>query len=476
MGASRERPKMKVSALSRSEVAFTRERGQDVMKVFRNTAAELHPLEKAREYQRALNAVKLDRVMAKPFVGALEGHTDGVWCMARSPTSVSTALSGSCDGEVKVWDLGLRRSVFSIAAHTGFVRGLAVTCDGRGFATCGDDGMVKMWRMGQGEGLGTAGMRDAVGSRFRDGGLSDVPQASFLGTRGAFRGLDTHWKDPRRLVTVAGEHAQVWDTERSDPLREWTWGCESINTVRFNPAEADVFLTAGSDRSVVLYDLRSASPTRKLYMQTKTNAFAWNPYEPFNFVCASEDGNCYSYDMRNLEKGALCVHKDHVGAVMAVDFSPTGREFVTGSYDCTVRIFPYNGGRSREVYHTNRMQKVFSVRFSGDAHFVLSGSDDSNVRIWKSKRAAPAKIANHRQAQSLAYSEKLRVKFKDYPEIARIERFRRVPKALKKATEVARTKTDSFRRREQNRRNHSHERDNPKVMPERKRKHLAIEE
>eukprot|EP00960_Hanusia_phi_P067675 766679-Hanusia_phi.AAC.2 len=61
---------------------------------------------------------------------------------------------------------------------------------------------------------------------------------------------------------------------------------------------------------------------------------------------------------------ALCVHKDHVSAVLDVDFAPTvkklpsclsssheqqGREFVSGSYDRTVRIFKYNSGRSREV-------------------------------------------------------------------------------------------------------------------------------
>ena len=42
---------------------------------------------------------------------------------------------------------------------------------------------------------------------------------------------------------------------------------------------------------------------------------------------------------------------------MDIDFSPTGREFVTGSYDRSVRIFPYNGGHSREIYHTKRMQR-----------------------------------------------------------------------------------------------------------------------
>uniref|UniRef100_A0A0D9WQJ7 DDB1- and CUL4-associated factor 13 n=1 Tax=Leersia perrieri TaxID=77586 RepID=A0A0D9WQJ7_9ORYZ len=44
-------------------------------------------------------------------------------------------------------------------------------------------------------------------------------------------------------------------------------------------------------------------------------------------------------------------------ARMDIDYSPTGREFVTGSYDRTVRIFQYNGDHSREIYHTKRMQR-----------------------------------------------------------------------------------------------------------------------
>jgi WD40 repeat protein len=75
--------------------------------------------------------------------------------------------------------------------------------------------------------------------------------------------------------------------------------------------------------------------------------------------------------------------QDFVSAVMDVDYSPTGREFVAGGYDRSVRIFSHLGGHSREVYHTKRMQRVFAVRFSGDGGYVFSGSDDMNVRIWK---------------------------------------------------------------------------------------------
>jgi hypothetical protein len=35
--------------------------------------------------------------------------------------------------------------------------------------------------------------------------------------------------------------------------------------------------------------------------------------------------------------------QDFVSAVMDVDYSPTGREFVAGGYDRSVRIFSYQG-------------------------------------------------------------------------------------------------------------------------------------
>jgi hypothetical protein len=47
--------------------------------------------------------------------------------------------------------------------------------------------------------------------------------------------------------------------------------------------------------------------------------------EPFHFTLASEDHNLYTFDMRKLDH-AITVHNDHVSAVLAVDYSPTGRQ------------------------------------------------------------------------------------------------------------------------------------------------------
>lgn len=68
----------------------------------RNYDPALHPFEVPREYTRALNATKLERIFAKPFVASLDGHRDGVNCMAKHPHSLSTILSGACDGEVSI--------------------------------------------------------------------------------------------------------------------------------------------------------------------------------------------------------------------------------------------------------------------------------------------------------------------------------------------------------------------------------------
>jgi WD repeat and SOF domain-containing protein 1 len=54
--------------------------------------------------------------------------------------------------------------------------------------------------------------------------------------------------------------------------------------------------------------------------------------------------------MRKLEVIKL-IHKDHISAVTDIDYAPTGTEFVTGSYDKTIRIFNTLEGKSREVYH-----------------------------------------------------------------------------------------------------------------------------
>lgn len=136
---------MRIKTISRVEANYSQEFNTDQVKIQRNLDPALHPFERAREYTRALNATKLDRVFAKPFVGALDGHSDGVSCLTRNPTSLVAFLSGACDGEIRIWDLSNQKCVWSTYGHAGFVRGLAVAPDGQTFYSCSDDKTIKQW-------------------------------------------------------------------------------------------------------------------------------------------------------------------------------------------------------------------------------------------------------------------------------------------------------------------------------------------
>ena len=110
--------------------------------------------------------------------------------------------------------------------------------------------------------------------------------------------------------------------------------------------QTHILASTASDRSIVLYDIRGSTPLRKVVMAMRSNTIAWNPIEAFVFTAANEDSNLYTYDMRRLDR-PINVHMDHVSAVLDVDYAPTGQEFVSGSFDKTIRIFPRDGGHSR---------------------------------------------------------------------------------------------------------------------------------
>lgn len=79
---------VKVKTICRNPEEHTRETASDIYKVYKNTDSNLHPLTKAREYKRALNAAKMEKMFAKPFVAAFSEHTDSVYSIARSNTSL----------------------------------------------------------------------------------------------------------------------------------------------------------------------------------------------------------------------------------------------------------------------------------------------------------------------------------------------------------------------------------------------------
>ncbi|KAF2203102.1 WD40 repeat-like protein [Delitschia confertaspora ATCC 74209] len=426
---------MKIKALSRS-AASVQAPGSNVARLERNLNPEMHPFERAREYTRALNATKLERMFSSPFLADFQpGHVDGVYSFAKDPESLEHFASGSGDGVVKVWDLGTRQEIFQSQAHENIVKGMCWTRD-RKLITCGTDRTIKLF--------------DPYNTPSKS-----PPTATWLGQT-AFTSVSHHRSLPS--FAAAGANISIYDVSRasSTPVQSLAWPTtvETINAVAFNQTETSILASAATDRAVILYDLRTNSPLHRNVLTFASNAIAWNPMEAFNFAVANEDHNAYIFDMRNMKR-ALNVLKGHVAAVMSVEFSPTGEELITGSYDRSIRLWDRAKGHSRDIYHTKRMQRVFSVAWTPDNNYVLSGSDDGNIRLWRAKASSRQGVKSFAQRQKLEYDEALKERYKHMPEVRRIARHRHIPKQVKKAGEIKAEELKSIKRREENERRHT---------------------
>ena len=156
----------------------------------------------------------------------------------------------------------------------------------------------------------------------------------------------------------------------------------------------------------------------------KSNDLSWSPTFPTSILLASEDHNLYTFDIRRLGTPTQ-IYKAHVSAVTSCDWSPTGTEFVSGGWDRTLRIWQDGRGTHPEVYHTKRMQRVLATTFTSDARFVLSGSEDGNVRIWKADASEKLGIVTARERSAIEYRGALKERWKMDAEIGKVQRYAR---------------------------------------------------
>ncbi|KAJ7768408.1 WD40 repeat-like protein [Mycena metata] len=444
---------MKIRVLQHDPAVHLPQRPGDPTPTSRNLDPLMHPFARARERTRALNAAKMDRMFAKPFIASLEGHVDAVEVLAKQPGSLTTVASGSWDGGVIVHHLARRsRLLHAPQAHKGKVSGVCFSRDGRLF-TCGVDRNVKLWSL--------------------EGSQTENPQpVTVFSGKSAFNAIDHHNTDP--LFATASNLVQIWDETKSLPVSNLTFptSTETITSVRFNLSETSVLASIGSDRTFTLYDIRTGKAERRVVMQMSSNALSWSPTFPTTVLLASEDHNLYTFDIRHLAAPSQ-IYKAHVAAVMSCDWAPTGLEFVSGGWDRTVRVWKEGRGHSPEVYHTKRMQRVSSALFTSDARFVLSGSDDGNVRIWKAKAAERLGIVTARERAAIEYRDSLKDRWKMDAEVGRVVRSRHVPRPVYQASKLKRTMLDAQRVKEERRRKHTRA---GEAKPKAERKKLVVVE
>ena len=157
----------------------------------------------------------------------------------------------------QVWDLSSKEQIWNATAHENLVKGMTWTKDSK-LLTCAADRSVKLY--------------DPYNTE-----IDSAPISTWLGTN-AFTSLSHHRS--RNAFAAASGVISIYDLERhtaAPEVLQWPSSTETITDVCFNQVETSILGSVATDRSIVLYDLRTSMPLMKTVLNFSSNKIVFNP-------------------------------------------------------------------------------------------------------------------------------------------------------------------------------------------------------
>lgn len=196
-----------------------------------------------------------------------------------------------------------------------------------------------------------------------------------------------------RYVISGGEdkNINIWNPMTGQKVRQCEGHSGPVTTVACSP-DGWRILSGSQDKTIRMWDVMTGEEMRRFEGHLDTvGAVA---FSPDGSIIVSGEGHRVIGQGRSWSGGDNAVRLWEVstgrevrrleglrGSVYSVSFSPDGRFIVSGSADKSVVLWDNITGREIQQF-AGHTAAVNSVAFSPDGHFILSGSEDNTIRLW----------------------------------------------------------------------------------------------
>ena len=343
----------------------------------------------------------------------LEGHSDRVSTVALCADG-RRAVSGSCDGTLRVWDLDTGACLRVLEGHSDLVNSVAVCPDGRRVVSGSRDKALRVWDLDTGACLRVLeGHSDFVnsvavcpdGRRVVSGSLDKTLRVWDLGTGACLRVLEGSFgvvtsvavcPDGRRAISGSNFFASYGTG--ADALRVWDLDTGKCLRVLKGPygfsfavcADGRRVVSGSLDKTLRVWDLDTGACLRELEGHSDAVYSVALRADGRHAVSGSGDMTLRVWD---LDAGAcLRVLNGHSSGVNSIAVCPDGRRAVSGSYhDRTLRMWDLDTGKCLQVLegHTGLFS---SVALCADGRRAVSGSADKTLRVWDLDTGASLRV------------------------------------------------------------------------------------